>query len=115
MIGIYAAINTQTRARYIGASMFLESRLHRHYLQLTAGKHPNKALQIDWDAYGADAFAFEILEVVNMANDLALAELMHIKLALADGDRLYNSPRGNLYTGSVYNRNDGVDTYRPRL
>lgn len=114
--GIYAIINTETQARYIGATSQLSFRMHRHYLQLRSGKNPNAALQADWEKYGAGAFAFEVLELVQSEDELALAELKHIQLALADGDRLYNSPKGNLYTyGSADWRAGIAWTFRPIL
>lgn len=96
--GIYAAINMETRARYIGASSRLEDRMHTHYLQLIGGRHPNKAMQADWNTYGADAFVFEVLEVVEDEALLAEAEAHHILLARSEGETLYNSPKGNIYT-----------------
>jgi hypothetical protein len=65
---------------------------------LTIGRHPNEALQKDWNQFGADQFAFEILEVVavkddplfNINDELTLLEEIWIEKLQPFGERGYN-------------------------
>lgn len=36
--------------------------LNRQRFQLEHGSHPDKELQKDWNAFGSDAFTFEVLD-----------------------------------------------------
>jgi hypothetical protein len=69
--------------------------------QLRSGGHPNRRLQADWSAAGADAFVFEVLDELAPPDDPgrdaradlhALEELWLDKLQ-PYGDRGYNWPR----------------------
>lgn len=63
--GVYAIVNTQTRAQYIGGTTvnFL-ARWGQHIADLSKGRHVNQRLQDDWNALGGAVFAFVILEVI---------------------------------------------------
>ena len=60
--GIYRIMNRANGKVYIGSSKDAPKRLKRHRQELTAGKHRNRYLQQEWDAYGGDVFAFEVVE-----------------------------------------------------
>jgi hypothetical protein len=72
--------------------------LNRHRFALFAGSHANTALQEDWNAYGADAFVFEVLEVVkvtdaphfNLSDELTLLEQIWLEQLQPFGARGYN-------------------------
>lgn len=68
--GIYQVKNTVNGKMLLGSSLNLEGPLNRHKFMLKIGGHTNKALQNDWNEFGPDAFAFEILEEVKMKDDL---------------------------------------------
>lgn len=63
------------------------------------GNHENKQLQKDWNALGPDAFAFEILEVVeqkdtpsfSLADELTLLEQIWLEKLEPYGERGYNT------------------------
>jgi hypothetical protein len=55
-------------AAWTGTSRDLDSQQNGIWFQLRMGNHMNKALQQAWAQYGADAFRFEILEVVQDDN-----------------------------------------------
>ena len=60
--GVYAITNTVTGEQYVGLSDSLTNRQRIHWSALQRGKHHNKRLQTAWDAHGAEAFRFDILE-----------------------------------------------------
>ncbi|NQV08199.1 GIY-YIG nuclease family protein [bacterium] len=68
-MGIYQVANRETGAGVLGASTNLTAILNRHRAQLDSGGHPDKALQRDWDAHGADAFVFEVLDILEARDD----------------------------------------------
>ena len=67
--GVFCVRNTVTGKLLFGSSLNLEGVFNRHKFGLSIGKHENAALQQDWNTYGADAFAFEILEEVKVTDD----------------------------------------------
>jgi group I intron endonuclease len=60
--GVYAIENTLTGTMYIGSSVDLRARMGRHRVELRRGVHKNPHLQRAWDAYGATAFTFSVME-----------------------------------------------------
>src|SRR5437588_12775586 len=97
-MGIYRVRNTVNEKSLVGKSVDLPAMLNRQRSQLRMGGHTNRALQKDWDEYGAEAFEFEVLDTLTIpdqadydpAADLrALDELWLDKLK-PFGDRGYN-------------------------
>jgi biotin operon repressor len=94
--GVYQIRNTTTGRIMLGSSLNLHGPWNRHRFALSTGVHPNKELQKDWNAYGAGAFAFEILETVKEDPDVntsvALEALEQAWSAKLDpyGDNGYN-------------------------
>lgn len=73
LCGIYAIVNTVTGQAYIGLtrnSFAVRWMVHRD--QLARNAHHNAALQADWNTYGADVFAFRILEVIDQEQAAAV-------------------------------------------
>ena len=62
--GIYKITCTVNGKIYIGSAVNLNRRWYEHQLYLQKHKHHNQHLQRAWDAYGQDAFTFEIMELV---------------------------------------------------
>ncbi|HRX52291.1 MAG TPA: metalloregulator ArsR/SmtB family transcription factor [Candidatus Krumholzibacteria bacterium] len=96
--GVYAVRNERTGRVLLGSARNLHGPLNRHRAQLDFGSHPNKALQKDWRELGADAFAFEILEMVDaklegLERDAALKALEQAWIARLQpfGERCYNA------------------------
>ncbi len=87
--GIYRILNTLNGKYYIGASINIENRFHKHIRLLNTGKHDNKYLQKDWDEHNQENFQFSIIErcsessVYERENDLILT-------AKELGESLYN-------------------------
>jgi hypothetical protein len=96
--GIFQIKNTRTARILLGSSTNLHGPLNKHRFMLSIGKHDNAALQKDWNQFGADAFSFEILEVVkpsddplfNLDDELTLLEQIWIEKLQPFGERGYN-------------------------
>lgn len=89
--GVYRIRNRVTGSVYIGSSKDLEFRLRAHFVALTNGRHDNLPLVRAWQAYGANAFAFGILEVTTADNPaLIAAEDRWLRRTAAAGTTLYN-------------------------
>jgi group I intron endonuclease len=61
-MGVFQIRNLTNDKIFIGSSVNLDGIFNRHRFALNAGSHQSKELQVDWNASGADNFAFEILE-----------------------------------------------------
>ena len=101
-MGVGAVRDTANGKLLLVAGTDLPSLLNRHRAQLRLGAHPNKALQADWTAHGADAFVFESLDVLtpkdepgwNPADDLRAHEALWLeKLAPWEPAGYHRKPR----------------------
>jgi group I intron endonuclease len=63
-MGVYRIRNIQNDRSYVAASKDTKARLNRHRMGLKTKNDSNKALQADWLEHGADAFEFEVLDVL---------------------------------------------------
>jgi len=61
--GVYQIRNTVNGKLFVDTTRNLKS-LNGRTSSLSSGTYPNKALQREWTEYGADAFALEVLEVL---------------------------------------------------
>ena len=99
--GVFQVKNTANGKVLLGSSLNLEGPLNAHKFMLTTGHHQNKALQSEWNEYGADKFVFEILQVVKVTNDpnfdlkdeLTLLEQIWLEKLEPFGERGYNIDR----------------------
>ncbi|MFO0981392.1 MAG: GIY-YIG nuclease family protein [Planctomycetota bacterium] len=98
-MGVYRVLNKLSGRSLVGASTDLPAMLNRQRAQLRMGAHRNRALQSDWNALGADAFAFEVLDTLSVparpdydpSEDLrVLEELWLVRLSPFD-ERGYNA------------------------
>ena len=96
--GVFQVKNIVNNKVLLGSSLNLEGSLNKHKFMLKLGSHTNKALQKDWDEFGADQFAFEILEEVkvidhpnfNLKDELTLLEQIWLEQLEPVGERGYN-------------------------
>lgn len=96
--GVYQVKNLSNEKVLLGSSLNLEGPLNRHRFMLKIGSHTNKALQKDWNEFGAEKFAFEILEEVqrkddptfNLSDELTLLEMIWLERLQPFGERGYN-------------------------
>lgn len=72
--GIYAIVNTQTSDMYVGSAVNVARRWRRHNHDLRKNVHACRHLQNAYHKYGADAFDWEVVEVVGDKEDLISRE-----------------------------------------
>lgn len=68
---MYVIRSTASGTVYVGATRCrLGTRLATHRSNLRCGRHPNRALQREWDRTSGEGFTFEVVERVS-ADELA--------------------------------------------
>lgn len=100
--GVYQIKNTKNQRVFIGSSLNLKS-LNGRKFELNLGGHLNKELQKEWNEYGEDAFAFEVLEVLekkdneyfDTAGELKKLEEKWLDKIQPYGERGYNKPKSD--------------------
>ncbi len=99
-IGVFQIRNTLTDKILLASGKDLPGLINRHRFQLQNGTHPNSSLQEDWQQFGADKFAFEILEELNppaaqfdVRKELEFMEDMWLARLRPFGERGYNQPK----------------------
>lgn len=68
LAGIYQIKNTKNQKVFIGSSTNLKT-INGKRFQLEMGSHKNRILQDEWREFGAEAFVFEVLEVLEKKED----------------------------------------------
>ena len=97
-MGVYRVHNTINDKAFVGTSIDLPSMLNRQQAQLRMGRHPNPALQRDWNELGDEVFKFEILDTITMpeqtdydpTQDLRALEELWLEKLSPFGNRGYN-------------------------
>ena len=97
-MGVFQIRNTVNEKVFIGSTLNLPGIFNRYEFQLKMGGHPNKILQADWNKFGAENFAFEIIEEVfprenpdyDYAADLEVLEDLWLEKFEPYGERGYN-------------------------
>ena len=96
-MGVYCVRNLRTGQTLIGRSTDVPSILNRDRTSLRFGGHSNGQLQRDWNALGAEAFAFEVLDTLTWPDDAPAydptADLMLLEAMWRE--RLQPSGEGN--------------------
>jgi predicted GIY-YIG superfamily endonuclease len=97
--GVYWIRNTTNGSLYIGSTTrSFAARWGEHIGDLEAGTHPIKALQRDWHVYGPDAFAFDIIDVMDDEDAMRAREKEWIALARR------KFPKYQIYNGVAFYR-----------
>jgi len=99
--GIFRIANTATGKVLLGSSLDLHFPLNSQEFQLTCGSHKNRELQDDFDRYGRNTFAFEIVEVVRSSDAPGFSVEAELK-------RLENVYKEQLDRGNTYNLRDRI-------
>lgn len=72
--GIYGIKNKVNNKLYIGSAVNIGKRWDEHIRRLVGGYHRNRKLQNAWNKYGAEAFVFAVVEIVDNVDDLLTRE-----------------------------------------
>ena len=99
--GIFQIKNKANGKVFLGSSLNLHGPLNKHKFMLGIGSHRNRSMQEDWNRYGEENFAFEILEVVKISEDpnfkpadeLSLLEEIWLEKLQPFGERGYNQSK----------------------
>jgi len=100
-MGVYQIRNLVNDKVLVGATLNLPGILNRHKFQLKMGNHQNQTLQAEWQEFGAESFAFEILDELtprkapgrDYREDLAFLEELWLEKLQPYGDRGYNEKK----------------------
>lgn len=97
MIGVYAIINTNANAVYIGCTKKgFEHRLSGHISDMRHGKHAKDLMQSHWYMYGGESFVFKVVEEIDRvdAGTILDRERYWIENYREFGDICYNAEIG---------------------
>lgn len=90
--GIYFIINLINGKIYVGNATKFKNRFKHHKYYLNNNNHHNLYLQRAWNKYGADAFQFTIVEIVEDVKDLVRIEQLWINASNCCNENVgYNS------------------------
>jgi hypothetical protein len=100
-MGVYRILNKDSGHSLLECGRDVNARLNRHKTELRLGSHRNKPLQDDWNRLGADAFSFEVVELLTPLDapdyepDSDLEALLELTLQRAEfaPEKLYNPGR----------------------
>lgn len=99
--GIYQVRNLRNGKIFIGSAQNVRGKLNGVEFSLRQNSHYNEALQADWNQFGPEAFALEILDELKPAEgqtsvdrkDLDVLEDMWLDKLRPFGERGYNRPK----------------------
>ncbi len=66
--GIFQIKNHKNGKVLLGSSLNIDGPLNAHEFMLYSGSHRNRDLQSDYKTFGAEAFSFDVLAVVESSN-----------------------------------------------
>ena len=117
IVGVYAIVNAIDGKAYIGSSTRLPRRWKEHLSDLRKGTHRNTHLQHAYTKYGADAFDYRILEIIDDPAALPAAEWRWIvqwnTLARTHGYNLRSETTPPLHGGFCLTPQKGKIRLRP--
>ena len=98
-MGVFQIRHIPSGRMFVVSAQNLAGIMNSHRFQLRSGSHPNKPLQAEWNASGADAFAFEALDELAPVDasgkdaraDLADLEMLWLEKLAPYGERGYNA------------------------
>jgi hypothetical protein len=101
-MGVYCIKNLVNGKVFLAGSMNLDGTIARDRTWLPMGGHINRALQADWNTFGAEAFSIEVLEALtpsdtprDYAGEVALLLELYMEQLAPHGERGYMPrPRG---------------------
>ena len=102
-MGVFSIRNMVNDKVFVGFGLDLPGIINSHKFQLKMGVHRNKGLQSDWNEYGEEKFAFEILDQLeppadssdNGRKDLLFLEELWLEKLMPFGARGYNKQKSD--------------------
>lgn len=99
-MGAFQIRNISNGKVFVGTSNNLAAIWNRHKFQLNMGSHRNVVLQKDWNIFGEERFAFEVLEVLpheegitDYNKDLTALEELFLEELQPFGEQGYNKKK----------------------
>jgi hypothetical protein len=100
-MGVFLIRNMVNDKVFVAVGLDLSGIINSHKFQLKMGVHRNRQLQRDWDEYGSESFAFEILDQLEPRaeagddgrKDLSFLEELWLEKLLPFGSRGYNKQK----------------------
>ncbi|MGH9802489.1 MAG: GIY-YIG nuclease family protein [Blastocatellia bacterium] len=100
-MGVFQIRNMVNEKVFVGRALNLPGIFNRHRLELRMGSHKNLMLQAEWKEFGADKFAFEILDELTPVSDPQYdyrEDLVHLEDLWLEklqpyGEAGYNEPK----------------------
>jgi hypothetical protein len=96
-MGVFQIRNLLNEKVFVVGGVDLRGIVNRHRFELELGTHSNINLQADWNEYGSQGFAFEILDQMqprdgasDSRKDLASLKELWLEKLRPYGDRGYN-------------------------
>ncbi len=98
--GVYKITNTANGKIFVGKGLNVQGKLNGQKAQLRWGGHKNPDIQADWNRYGSESFAFEVLDYLappddpgqDMDEDLEALRRLWLDKLRPYGDKGYNEP-----------------------
>ncbi|HYD47158.1 MAG TPA: GIY-YIG nuclease family protein [Terriglobales bacterium] len=99
-MGVYRIRNLRNGRSFVGSARDVRGKLNGHLAQLKMGVHRNRELQRDWNELGPEAFAFEVVDLLEAKHepdydpteDLRVLEELWLEKLQPFGDQGYNTP-----------------------
>lgn len=99
--GVFQIRNTANGKVFVASALDLPGVMNRHRFELAAGGHMNRRLQAEWDEFGGDRFAFEVLDQLvpregpdaDPRAELTFLEDLWLEQLKPFGERGYNEPK----------------------
>jgi hypothetical protein len=100
-MGVFLIRNMINDKVLVAAGLDLSGIINSHKFQLAAGVHRNRRLQSDWNEFGSESFAFEVLDQLEPRaeasddgrKELAFLEELWLEKLLPFGTRGYNKQK----------------------
>ena len=100
-MGVFQIRNLVNEKVFVGSALNLPGIFNRHKVELRMGSHKNLKLQAEWNEFGADKFAFEILDELtpvsdtlhNYREDLTHLEDLWLEKLQPYDEQGYNEPK----------------------
>jgi hypothetical protein len=99
--GVFQIRNLVNGKVFVGSGLDLPGIMNRHRFELTLGEHRNSKLQTEWNEFGSESFAFEVLDqltpreapAADSRADLASLEELWLEKLQPFAERGYNEQK----------------------